>query len=82
MLQPHGLALERRGVIAGRDDADLLLVELVEPERRRRPADIDLSRHHRRQVRGRPPIAVGFALSWYCFMKAVTMPCVEEPLVE
>ena len=28
-------------------------VELIEPERRRRPADVDLPRHHRRQVRGR-----------------------------
>ena len=29
-----------------------------------------------------PPVAVGFALRSYCFMKAVTMPCVDEPLVE
>ena len=29
-----------------------------------------------------PPIAVGFALRSYCLMNAVTMPWVEEPLVE
>ena len=29
-----------------------------------------------------PPVAVGFAFRSYCFMNAVTMPCVDEPLVE
>src|SRR5882724_10297492 len=29
-----------------------------------------------------PPVAVGLALRSYCFMKAVTIPCVDEPLVE
>src|SRR3954466_1682421 len=29
-----------------------------------------------------PPVAVGFALRSYCFMNAVTMPCVDDPLVE
>ena len=29
-----------------------------------------------------PPVAVGFALRSYCFMNAVTMPCVDEPFVE
>ena len=28
------------------------------------------------------PVAVGLALRSYCFMNAVTMPCVELPLVE
>jgi hypothetical protein len=38
------LTFEGVGVVAGGDDADLFLVELVETERRRRPADIDLAR--------------------------------------
>src|SRR6202163_1077116 len=29
-----------------------------------------------------PPVAVGLAFRSYCFMNAVTMPCVDEPLVE
>ena len=29
-----------------------------------------------------PPSAVGLAVSLYCCMKAVTMPWVDEPLVE
>src|SRR5438552_11578081 len=29
-----------------------------------------------------PPVAVGLALRSYCFMNAVTTPCVDEPLVE
>ena len=29
-----------------------------------------------------PPVAVGLALRSYCFMNAVTMPCVDDPLVE
>ena len=29
-----------------------------------------------------PPVATGFAFRLYCFTNAVTMPCVEEPLVE
>src|SRR5262245_65183965 len=33
-------------------------------------------------VAGGPPVAIGLALRSYCLMKAVTMPCVDEPLVE
>src|SRR5512144_2989238 len=29
-----------------------------------------------------PPVAVGFALRSYCLTNAVTIPCVDEPLVE
>ena len=29
-----------------------------------------------------PPVAVGFALRSYCLTNALTMPCVDEPLVE
>src|SRR5438045_2854329 len=28
------------------------------------------------------PVAVGFAFRSYCFMNALTMPCVDDPLVE
>jgi hypothetical protein len=51
--QADGLAPECVGVVAGGDDADLFLVELVEAERRRRPADVDLAGHDLRQRRGR-----------------------------
>ncbi len=53
-VEPHRLAVEGLGVIAGRDHADLLGIELVEPEGRRGPADIDLARHHRGDVGRRP----------------------------
>src|SRR5436309_10269133 len=33
-------------------------------------------------VEGGPPVATGFAFKSYCFMNAVTMPCVDDPLVE
>src|SRR5690348_4528895 len=51
--QPDRLPLEHRGVVAARDDPDLLLVELVEAERRCRPADVDLAGHHLRERRRR-----------------------------
>src|SRR6516165_1006676 len=34
------------------------------------------------RVCGGPPVAVGLALRSYCFMKAVTMPSVDDPLPE
>src|SRR5690349_1834762 len=33
-------------------------------------------------VAGGPPVATGLALRSYCLTKAVTIPCVDEPLVE
>ena len=52
-FQPHGLPLEGQCVVAGRNDSDLLRIELIKAERRCRPADINLARHYRRQIRGR-----------------------------
>ena len=54
MLTAHGLALEHRRVVAAGDDPDLAFVQLLQAERRRRPADVDLPGHDLRQ-RGRRP---------------------------
>jgi len=52
---PHGLTTQRRHVAAAGDDADLALLDLAQAERRRRPADVDLPGHHRRERAGRAP---------------------------
>jgi len=51
-------------------NADLAVVDLLQAERRRRPADVDLVDITWVSVGAGPPVAVGFALRSYCFMNA------------
>src|SRR6266567_3559523 len=59
---PDRLPLENSRVVAAGDDADLALVELLQSERRRGPADVDLSRHDLRQGRRRSTRRRGLGL--------------------
>ena len=50
-FDPDGLGAERGNVVAIANHADLAVLDFLQSERRRRPADIDLTRHHLRQGR-------------------------------
>src|SRR3982075_2485104 len=52
-IKGAGWAFTTGGCFAVSEHADLPLVDLIEPEGRRRPANVDLAGHHLRERRGR-----------------------------
>src|SRR5262249_56408153 len=64
----HGLVFEDRSIVAVGDNTDVALVELIEPVRRCRPADVDLTGHHLHYGRGRASSRDEVRLMPYCWI--------------
>ena len=65
--------------VVARDHLDLVFDDLPQPERRRRPADIDLAGHHLRQRRRRAAGRDRLGAEPACFSSASRIRLDDEP---